>query len=123
ALTVEGAPTIDERVRALIYSIPIENFLAAMPTRLNPSASAEKEITAAFYFRDTDQRFGIQVRRGVAQFQEGEPQAPDVSVTTSTDVWRRIVLGERNLAVALARGELDVEGGAPALVEFLRLFR
>ncbi|MEO1576733.1 MAG: alkyl sulfatase dimerization domain-containing protein, partial [Pseudomonadota bacterium] len=32
ALTVEGAPTIDERVRARIYSIPIENFLAAMPT-------------------------------------------------------------------------------------------
>lgn len=123
ALTVEGAPTIDERVRALIYSIPIENFLAAMPTRLNPSASADKNITAAFYFRDTEQYFGMHVRRGVAQFQRGRPDMADLTVTTSTDVWRRIVLGERNLAVALARGELDVEGGAPALVEFLRLFR
>ena len=123
SVTVEGAPTIDERVRALIYSIPIEHFLAAMPTRLNPAASADKNIIAAFNFRDTGQEFGVHVRHGVAEFSSARPDAPDISIATSTDVWRRIVLGERNLAVALARGELDVEGGAPALVEFLRLFK
>ncbi len=122
-LTVTGAPTIDERVRALIYSIPIENFLAAMPTRLNAAASADKNILASFHFTDVDRSFGLHVRRGVAEFMLQRPETPDVAITTSTDVWRRIVLGERNLAVALARGDVTVEGGAPALVEFLRLFR
>jgi len=122
-LTVAGAPTIDERVRALIYSIPIENFLAAMPTRLNAAASADKNILASFHFTDVERSFGLHVRRGVAEFMPRMPDNPDVAITTSTDVWRRIVLGERNLAVALARGDVTVEGGAPALVEFLRLFR
>lgn len=122
-LKVTGAPTIDERVRALIYSIPIENFLAAMPTRLNAAASADKNILASFHFTDVERSFGLHVRRGVAEFIPHKPENPDVAVNTSTDVWRRIVLRERNLPVALARGDVTVEGSAPALVEFMRLFR
>ncbi len=122
-LTVTEAPTIDDRVRALIYSIPVENFMAAMPTRLDADAAADKNTVVSFRFTDVDQNFGLHVRYGVAEFMRHMPADPDLVVTTSSDAWRRIVVGERNLAIALAKGELEVDGGAPRLVEFLRLFR
>ncbi|MFK8014546.1 MAG: alkyl sulfatase dimerization domain-containing protein [Gammaproteobacteria bacterium] len=122
-ITVAGTSTLDDRVRALIYSIPIENFLAAMPTRLDPELSIDDNTLVAFKFTDTEQAYGLHVRYGVAQFMGYFPDDPALTVTTSTEVWRRIVIGERNLGVALAKGELSVEGGVPSLVEFLRLFR
>ena len=115
--------TLDDRVRSLVYSIPVENFLAAMPTRLDPVASEDTDLVVHFYFTDIDRRYGVHVRRGVAQLTQQMPDKPDIAITTDAQTWRRIVVGERNLAVALARGELSVDGGVPRLVTFLRLFR
>ena len=76
-----------------------------------------------FDFPDVGEGYEIHVRNGVAEFQPSFPEDPDLSITTDSQVWREIVLGARNPAVAFASGEVELEGGVTAAVSFLRLFR
>lgn len=97
--------------------------MAAMPVNLDPEKSADVELVAGFRFTDVDESYGILVRRGVAEFQRRFPDAADVSLTTTSAVWKDIVLGRRNAVVALAGNDVEVEGSTLDLVGFLRLFR
>jgi alkyl sulfatase BDS1-like metallo-beta-lactamase superfamily hydrolase len=97
--------------------------MAAMPVNLDPEKSADVELVAGFRFTDVDESYGILVRRGVAEFQRRFPDVADVSLTTTSAVWKDIVLGRRNAVVALAGNDVEVEGSTLDLVGFLRLFR
>lgn len=119
---VEAEQEFDEDVRALVRSIPIRNFLAAMPTYLDPEKSADSELVVGFRFLDVDEGYTIHVRRGVAEFQPAFPENPDVSITTDTNVWRELVLGVRNPLTTFASGAVEVEGSTLELLRFLRMF-
>ncbi len=119
---VEAEQEFDEDVRALVRSIPIRNFLAAMPTYLDPQKSAESELVVGFRFPDVDEGYTIHVRRGVAEFQPAFPENPDVSITTDTKVWRELVLGVRNPLTTFASDAVEVKGSTLELVRFLRMF-
>ena len=127
ALELEGGASsgaeLDEGVLSLAYSIPIRNFVEAMPVNLDPLESAELEIVAAFRFRDVDESYTIEIRRGVAEFRSGFPENPDLAITTDSQTWREIVLGQRSAAVALASDDVEIEGGVFEVVRFLGLFR
>ena len=122
AVFVQMEQEFDEDVRELVGSIPIGNFIAAMPTHLNPERSADADLVVGFRFRDVGEVYTIHVRRGVAEVQPVFPEDPDVSLTIDTNVWREIVLGLRNPALAFASDAVDVEGSALDLIRFLRMF-
>jgi putative sterol carrier protein len=65
----------------------------------------------------------IHVRRGVAEFQPEFPDAPDLVITADSGVWKEVVIGLRNPALAFAAGAVDLDGSALDLIGFLRLFR
>ena len=121
-LEVATDATVDEGVRALVADIPIRNFMAAMPANLDPEKSAETDLRAGFRFTDVGEGYTIHVRRGVAEFQPVFPAERDVAITTEARVWREIVLGLRNPALAFASDDVEVEGSALDLVVFLGLF-
>jgi len=110
----------------LAKAMPIENFIAAMPSNLNPDRSADVDTVMGFRFPDAGEEFTLHVRRGVAAFARGFPEQPDVAITAKSQAWVEVVAGVRGLPAAIASGDIEVAGGLrklPAAVAFLAMFR
>ena len=110
----------------LAKSMPIGNFIAAMPGNLNAEAAADVDRVMGFRFPDVGESYGIHVRRGVAEVTRGFPEEPDVAISADAGVWIEVVAGVRGLPAAMATGDVSVEGGVlkvPAVLRFLSLFR
>ena len=125
AVTVEELPPTEEAI-ALAKSMPIGNFVAAMPSNLDPRASADVDSVMGFRFPDVGEAYTIHVRRGVAEFRRGFPEKPDIAISADSGVWIEVVAGVRSLPAAMATGAVEVEGGirqVPAVLRFLSLFR
>jgi alkyl sulfatase BDS1-like metallo-beta-lactamase superfamily hydrolase len=131
ALELEGAvevkpPLPDESVIGIARTLPIRSFIAAMPANLDPEKSADVERVMGFRFPDVQEAYALHVRRGVAELIEGIPDDADVSLTMNSGVWIEVVLGARSFPVAVARGDIVMEGGAldvPSVLAFLALFQ
>lgn len=122
---VELSPgvAVGDELMDLVQSIPIENFLAAMPVNLDPEKAGDADLMLGFDFTDVSEGYSLHVRNGVADLQEGFPEAPDVALRLPSRLWREIVVGRRNPAVAFATGDVQVEGSTIELVQFLGWFR
>lgn len=128
ALELEGKVEIHddtkpENALSFVGTVPIGKFVAAMPANLIYERAADQQILAGFRFPDVDEGYGIQIRRGVAEFIDHFPENPDVTITTDSTVWRELVLGLRNPVTAFASGDVRFAGSALDLVAFLRLFK
>ncbi len=121
-VTVDAERELDESVLTLVRSIPIDNFMSAMPVNLDAQKAADTDLLVGFRFPDLDQAFGIHVRRGVAELQSGFPENADVSLTIDSRVWRELVVGARNPALVFASGDVQIEGSTLDLIGFLNLF-
>ncbi|MBW2583280.1 MAG: MBL fold metallo-hydrolase, partial [Deltaproteobacteria bacterium] len=84
--------------------------------------SADVDTVAGFRFPDTGEAFTVHVRRGVAEIQPHFPENPDISLTVDSTVWKEVVTGFRNPAIALVK-DVDKEGGTLKIIEFLSLFK
>ena len=123
AVTLPKGPEVGEELMELVQSIPIENFLAAMPVNLDPEKAADADLMVGFDFTDLDAGYAIHVRNGIADLQAGFPETPDVALRLPSGLWREIVVGARNPALALAGGDVEVEGSTLRLIQFLGWFR
>ena len=131
ALELEGATEVvalepNAESLELAKSMPIANFIKAMPGNLNPEKSVETDTVMGFKFTDVDEAYTVHVRRGVAEVRAGFPEDADVSLTTDSGTWIEIVAGARGLPAAMTSGDLSVDGGitqVPRAVAFLALFR
>ncbi len=128
ALELEGvidvrARSIDETVLDTLRSIPIANFMEAMTVNLDPKKSADTDTRLVFEFSDIDERYELHIRRGVAALRHGDAPNPDIRVTVNSIVWKEIVVGFRNPAIAFASGDVEIEGGAIELAKILSMFR
>ncbi|MEE2678674.1 MAG: alkyl sulfatase dimerization domain-containing protein [Myxococcota bacterium] len=129
ALELEGAVTlpagseVGEELMELVQSIPIENFLAAMPVNLDPEKAGDAELIVGFDFTDLGAGYGIHVRNGVADLQPGFPETPDLALRLPSGLWKEIVVGARNPALAFVGSDVEVEGSTLQLIRFLGWFR
>jgi alkyl sulfatase BDS1-like metallo-beta-lactamase superfamily hydrolase len=118
-LQIEDAPNVDpEFLRAL----PIANFINAMPSILKAEETLDVDEVMGFHFTDSDTHFRVHIRRGVAVVTEGELPAASSTVVTKEQTWKAIAAGLRSPAGSLVSGDLKVEGGKIALVQFLGYF-
>jgi len=127
ALELEGKVEIRDETKpenalSFVSTVPIGRFVAAMPANLIYERSADKDLLVGFRFPDVNEGYGIHVRRGVAEFKDGFPNDPDLTITADSTVWRELVLGIRSPVKALASGDVKFTGSALDLVGFLRLF-
>lgn len=112
-----------EPAPALVRGISLGALFRAMAVRLDAEAAAGRDETVAFRFPDTGEAWTVHVRHGVAEVRPRLPEKAGVTVTVDSGVWKEIAAGLRGPAMAVAQGELRVEGGTLDLVSFLRLFR
>lgn len=123
ALELRGEVTIAPTPRSeapvdLVDGLPIDVFLAAMPTRLDPVAAADADLRVRFVFTDVGRTFTMHVRRGVAELQERDDPDAELTLTTTAQTYKRMLAGKESRAWALASGALAVEGDVGALVRF-----
>ena len=128
ALELEGKVEIRDQTKpenalSFVSTVPIGRFVAAMPVNLIYEKSADKEMLVGFRFPDVDEGYGIEIRRGVAEFKDTFPENPDLTITAGSMVWRELALGLRSPVKAFASGDVKFHGSALDLVGFLRLFR
>lgn len=110
----------------MVASLPLEMIFSVMSLRLIPEKAMDVHESACFVFPDEDKKFVVTVRRGVAEVSIGEPlpgtPAPVATLTADSKVYRRMAVGELSPAVALARGEIKIDGGLLNFVKFMGRF-
>ena len=106
----------------LAHRIPLAAIFNGMSVRLNPEKCADVDKTAGFYFPDTKEGYTIHVRRGVAVIEPVFPQKADITITVDSKTWKEIAAKLSNPAVALAKGDVKIEGGLMNAVNFLGMF-
>jgi alkyl sulfatase BDS1-like metallo-beta-lactamase superfamily hydrolase len=106
----------------MAHAVTLEGIFDGMAVNLDPEKSADVDMVAGFRFPDAGQAFTVHVRRGVAEIQPHFPDNPDISLTVDSKVWKEVVTGFRNPAVALVK-DVDKEGGILKIINFLSMFR
>ncbi len=125
ALELRGKVDIGKvivKTETMAHKIPLDGIFQSMAVKLDPVESAEVDKVVGFRFPDTGETYMVHVRRGVAEIQTRFPEKPDIAVTVDSTVWKEIVTGLRNPAVALLT-DVEIEGGTLDLVRFLGLFK
>ena len=108
---------------SLLSALPIANYMYAMTVKLDAEKALDVDRKVAFRFPDKQLAYTLHVRRGVAELSPRIEERPDITVTTDSMVWKRILAGKRNLLAAYAVGELKIQGSSVELARFLLLFR
>ncbi|MFT6321285.1 MAG: alkyl sulfatase BDS1-like metallo-beta-lactamase superfamily hydrolase [Granulosicoccus sp.] len=124
ALETKGELSGVEGTRSLemIHQVPLEAIFNSMSVRLVPEKSLDFDKKAVFHFTDTEEKWSVQVRRGVAEVQSFELENPDLTISTTSTIWKEIVAKVRNPKIAIAKGDLSIEGGMSAFGEFMGMF-
>jgi len=64
----------------------------------------------------------VHIRKGVAEIQSFALENPDLEISTTSVIWKEIVAKVRNAKLAIAKGDLSIEGGMGAFGEFMGMF-
>ncbi|OWY17192.1 MBL fold metallo-hydrolase [Sphingobacteriales bacterium UPWRP_1] len=106
----------------LVRNIPMQYIFNGLAAHLNPQKSINTEQTALFYFTDTGAKWTVQVRRGVAEVQPFAAAVPDITIRVTETVWKELASKIRKPLPAYLNGEIQIEGGQLAFLQFMRLF-
>ena len=68
-------------------------------------------LTMGFKFRDTNERYALEIRRGVVQFHSKLPEKVDFSMVADKDYMNRMLVGDIPITVEMVT---LIEGGDPA---------
>ena len=106
----------------MTHQTPMAAIFNAMSVNTNLTKSIDYDKKAVFHFTDTDEKWTVQVRKGVAEIQPFALNEPDLTIKTTAPIWKEIVAKLRKPTVAIAKGDLKVEGGLRNFSEFMGMF-
>jgi alkyl sulfatase BDS1-like metallo-beta-lactamase superfamily hydrolase len=104
----------------LVAALPARAFVEGFAARLKAEETLDVIMTVGFRFPDTGEAYGIEIRRGVAQFDERPPEKPDLTLSLDKAVLDRIRLGALTMRDAIFGGTVRVSDGPP--MEVARFF-
>ena len=76
---------------SLLGGLPVANYMYAMTVRLDAGKALDVDRKVTFRFPDADQDYTLHVRRGVAELSPRAADDADITVTTDSMVWKRIL--------------------------------
>jgi alkyl sulfatase BDS1-like metallo-beta-lactamase superfamily hydrolase len=107
----------------LVAALPARSFVEGLPARLKAEDTLNVRMTVGFHFPDVGEGYGIEIRRGVAQFDEHLPETTDLTLTLDKAVLDRIRLGQLTMRDAILGGLVQVSNGSPtAVARFFEYF-
>jgi len=78
----------------LLAALPARAFVESFAVRLKAEETLLVTMTMGFRFPDVGETYGIEIRRGVAQFEEQLPEKTDLTITLDKAVLDRIRLAQ-----------------------------
>jgi alkyl sulfatase BDS1-like metallo-beta-lactamase superfamily hydrolase len=116
---------VTTRSEGILNVIPLQQFFAAMASRIDGIRAAERDRTFGFYFREPDgsvEVWTVSLSNGVMRYSEGPPDVEaDATVTVTRAFWLRMMAGEAGLADLLSSREFSIDGDRIALLGFFGL--
>ena len=97
----------------VLQALPTRNVLGMLPSKLDGEKSVNTELTLAVTLPDTNEVFGLEIRRGVAQFYEKMPPMADISIKLDRSLLNEALMGNANqvLAKGIEAGSFSFEKG------------
>jgi len=106
----------------LVRDIPLSVIFHSMAAHLNPEKSSQVHQRVMFDFTDTKAQWMVEVRNGVAEVQPFATGTPDITIHVKETVWKELAAKIRKPVATYLSGEIKVDGGQIAFVQFLGLF-
>ena len=106
----------------LVKNVPIATIFNAMAAHLNAEKSADVQKRVLFDFTDTKQQWTVEVRNGVAEVQPCNTAEPDITIQVKEQVWKELAARIRKPLPTFLSGEIKIDGGQVALLNFMKLF-
>lgn len=114
---IDGVPSLE-----MIHGIPLEAMFNSMSVKLVPEKSIDFDKKAVFHFTDTEEKWTVHIRKGVAEIQSFALENPDLTISTTSNIWKEIVAKIRNAKIAIVKGDLNIDGGIGNFGEFMDMF-
>lgn len=116
--------TMEDRFVPLL---PMGTLHRIMAVSLNASECLDKEITVELQLTDMKNTessdYALYVRKGIVEIQPEVPEDADFTITTSSMVWKNMVLGKLDPQKAVSDGKVKITGGdEKEFYEFMALF-
>ena len=108
-----------------LEATPIDAIMNILPVNLNLEKSEEIIKTYQFSFTDSEEKYSVYVRRGVAQISKYPEPNAEIKVITDQQTLKEVFGGLKNLAaisLLLANNTINVEGSKLEFLQFLDLF-
>ncbi|PNE04072.1 beta-lactamase domain-containing protein [Alcanivorax sp. MD8A] len=105
-----------------LATLPIENFLQAMPALLKAEDTLDENVALGYAFRDSNKQFTLRIRRGVAKVHTGIDDDVVATLDTTEATWKAIAAGIQSPATALAGEALDIDGSTLSAMKVLGYF-
>ncbi len=122
-VTGSEAPSLSDD---FVASIPISMIFRTMASRLRAHEVMDRHDAVVFDFTDTNERWTLTIRRGIAEVVPGDPlpgtPEPIATLRTDTTTWRRLAMRVDKPMKALKDGRLEIDGSELGLKGFLDRF-
>ncbi len=124
ALEVAGKLTIPplKVFESIFFNLEIMTILKLMAINLKAEKSLKLYMAAKFDFTDLDEVYSVNIRRGVAIVEPYVLDNVTFTVTCTSLIWKGIIGEFIRPSVALAKGDLKVDGSIVEFYKFLSLF-
>ena len=95
----------------VIRAFTTDKLIEMLTTRIDPDKSIDVNMTLGFKFEDTDERYALEIRRGIVQFHNKLPENTDVIMVTKRSYLNKMLVGDIPIT-----GEMltAIESGDPA---------
>jgi alkyl sulfatase BDS1-like metallo-beta-lactamase superfamily hydrolase len=101
---------------------PALNQVEGMPLRLKAEETLDLIDAVGFRYTDTDEKYTLEIRRGVAEVRSGLPgNAVAIIIGTRASIGP-LLSGVTPITEALKSSEIQIEGSPEALMQFLDHF-
>jgi len=116
--------TMEDRFVPLLPMVILHRIMAVS---LNASECLDKEITVELQLTDMKNTessdYALYVRKGIVEIQPEVPEDANFTITTSSMVWKNMVLGKLDPQKAVSDGKVKITGGdEKEFYEFMALF-
>lgn len=116
------SPTSFAGNSGLIGAIPIDLFLTAMATNLNPEKADDKVITVNLRVPDREAEFTLLLENAVMNFRQGLTDNADVTLNISHAMLLRVLMGGANITDLVGNEGISVDGSLIRLGQFFASF-
>lgn len=106
-----------------IHNIPMRSMFENLSVNLVPQKCVGVKRSANFYFTDTNEKWSVQIRNGIAEAHAYHIEDPDIEIYTKSTVWKELLSKHRQGWTTILKGEIKVEPGIGDFKEFMDYFK